>query len=85
VTTREDVMVALDAFLESEPLKKCTQPGKWDIRVRAPKYDILVQLFVLTYAWSVSSTTAACPFAFDLGLCVPLSGVNDNRMKSVLI
>ncbi len=32
---REDVMVALDTFLESEPLKKSTQPGEWDVRVRA--------------------------------------------------
>ena len=32
---REDVMVALDTFLESEPLKKSTQPGEWDVRVLA--------------------------------------------------
>lgn len=60
---REDVMAALDTFLESEPLKKSTQPGEWDVRVRAPKYDMLVQLFVLTHTRSIPSRTAACPFA----------------------
>jgi hypothetical protein len=30
VATREDVMAALDAFLESEPLEKSTQSGKKD-------------------------------------------------------
>ena len=53
----EDVMVALDAFLESKPLEKSTQPGECDVRVRAPKQDVLIDLLVFTHGSRIPSRT----------------------------
>ena len=53
----EDVVVTLDAFLESKPLEKSTQPGECDVRVRTPKQDVLIDLLVFTHGSRIPSRT----------------------------